>query len=183
MEKDIRGANEYITHFSRLIRQTLDFSARAQLSLHEEVDYLSNYLELEKRRFEEAFDYDIFVGADIDRRAQKIPPMILQPYVENAILHGIAHRQDRQGFIAVNIRSDGKYLICTIEDNGVGRERAAQFKSHEPKQYPSRGMELTARRIDILNSTMKEPIGVVIEDITESDGRGEGTRVIVRFPL
>jgi sensor histidine kinase YesM len=147
------------------------------------VDYLSTYLELEKKRFEEAFDYNIFVDAGIEKRTQMIPSMILQPYVENAILHGIAHRKDGRGLISVGIRSDGQYLICTIEDNGVGRERAAQYKSQGPKQYPSRGMELTARRIDILNSTMKEPIDTAIEDVTEADGRSEGTRVIVRFPL
>jgi hypothetical protein len=183
MEKDIRGANEYITHFSRLIRQTLDISARSQLTLQEEIDYLSTYLELEKRRFEEAFDYDIFVAADVDKRMQMLPTMILQPYVENAILHGIAHRQDKQGKIMVLFRSDGHFLICMIEDNGVGRERAAQYKRQVPGQYPSRGMELTARRIDILNSTMKEPISAEIEDITAVGGLGEGTRVIVRFPL
>lgn len=183
MEKDIRGANEYITHFSRLIRQTLDISARAEISIREEIQYLSTYLELEKRRFEEAFDYDIFVDAAIDRTTQMIPSMILQPYVENAILHGIAHREDRKGLISVSIRSDGRYLICTVEDNGVGRERAAQFKSREPTPYPSRAMEMTARRIDILNRTMKEPIDAVIEDVTKETGRGEGTRVIVRFPV
>jgi hypothetical protein len=183
MEKDIRGANEYITHFSRLIRQTLDISARPEIAIREEVEYLSTYLELEKKRFEDAFDYNIFVDAGIDRREQNIPPMILQPYVENAILHGIAHREDRQGHIRVKIRSDEKYLICTIEDNGVGRERAAQYKSAASNPYPSRAMEMTARRIDILNSTGKEPIHTVIEDITEADGRREGTRVIIWFPL
>jgi len=183
MEKDIRGANEYITHFSRLIRQTLDISARAEISIREEIQYLSTYLELEKQRFEEAFDYDILVDAGIDRSTQMIPSMILQPYVENAILHGIAHRDDRKGLISVSIRSDGRYLICIVEDNGVGRERAAQLKSNEPNPYPSRAMEMTARRIDILNRTMKEPIDAVIEDVTEETGRGEGTRVIVRFPI
>ena len=183
MEKDIRGANEYITHFSRLIRQTLDFSARAHLSLQEEIDYLSTYLGLEKGRFEEAFDYNIFVAADIDKRAQQVPPMILQPYVENAILHGIAHRADKQGYITVNIRKDEHYLVCTIEDNGVGRAQAAEYKSRGKAHYPSRGMELTARRIDILNSATEERISAVIEDINGEDGRSEGTRVIVRLPL
>jgi hypothetical protein len=183
VEKDIRGANEYITHFARLIRQTLDISARAYLSLQEEINYLSTYLELEKRRFEEAFDYEILIVGEIDKRGQMIPTMILQPYVENAILHGIAHRRDRQGRITVNFRKDAHYLICTIEDNGVGRERAAQYKSRDDKQYPSRGMELTARRIEILNSTMPNPISTVVEDIIVGDGRREGTRVIVRFPL
>jgi hypothetical protein len=183
LEKDIRGANEYITHFSRLIRQTLDISARAEISVQDEVNYLSTYLELEKRRFEDAFDYDIFVDGFIDRQTQMIPSMILQPYVENAILHGIAHREDRQGHIRVSIRSDGKYLVCTVEDNGVGRERAAQLKRKEPNPYPSRGMEMTARRIDILNRTLKEPIDAVIEDVAEEGSRGEGTRVVVRFPL
>jgi hypothetical protein len=183
MEKDIRGANEYITHFSRLIRQTLDISARASLSLQEEIDYLSTYLELEKRRFEGAFDYDIFVAANIDRRGQRLPPMILQPYVENAILHGIAHRKEGLGRISISFQTDDRHLICTIEDNGVGRVRAALYKRQDRMQYPSRGMELTARRIDILNSGMKEPISTLIEDIGEGDERAKGTRVIVRLPL
>ncbi|GGA98036.1 hypothetical protein GCM10011511_21690 [Puia dinghuensis] len=183
MEKDVRGANEYITHFSRLIRQTLDISAKAAITLQEETDYLSTYLELEKRRFEYAFDYTLSVDAELNKRELSIPPMILQPYVENAIVHGIAHRIDKKGYITIKIESDFYYLICTVEDNGVGREVAALYKSRNPIQYPSKGMQLTAKRIAILNSTMKNPISTVVEDIAEQDGETGGTRVIVRFPL
>jgi len=181
MDKDTRGANEFITNFSRLIRQTLDISARSRISLREEIDYLSTYLELEKKRFENKFVYKISVIPGIDRYS--IPPMILQPYVENAIHHGIAHRTDKSGSIRIRIESDADYLICSIEDNGVGRALSAKYKNRDPVQFPSRGMELTERRIAILNSTTPSPICTAVEDIEDKDGQMAGTRVRIHFPL
>ena len=183
MDKDTRGANEFITNFSRLIRQTLDISARSKISLEEEIKYISTYLELEKRRFENKFVYTIVVNPDLERETVHIPPLILQPYVENAIRHGIGHRQDQNGHIGIRMDANDDFLVCTIEDNGVGRKLAAQYKGGNNIEYQSQGMALTAKRIDILNSTNRPPIKIFIEDIEDLEGLAAGTRITIYFPI
>ena len=183
MDKDVLGANEFITNFSHLIRQTLAISARSQISLREEIGYLSTYLELEKQRFEDKFVYTITVSPGLDQHAYALPPMILQPYVENALHHGITHRSDNNGRIAISIACEAGELLCTIEDNGVGRKRAAQYKSRQSHRYPSQGMDLTARRIEMLNATRRRPISVIIEDLGNADEAPGGTCVRIRFPV
>ncbi|HEV2480899.1 MAG TPA: histidine kinase [Puia sp.] len=183
MDKDIVGANVFITHFSRLIRQTLMLSARPTISLREEIDYLSTYLELEKTRFEDRFTYHLEMMPEMDRQSYSLPPMILQPYVENAILHGITHRPDNKGHIHIRLVREADCLVCIIEDNGVGRNLAAQYKSSHPNSYPSQGMDLTAKRLVLLNSTLHPPITVQIEDLEAPDHRPLGTRVVIRFPV
>ena len=183
MDKDTRGANEFITNFSRLIRHTLDISAKPRVSLHEEVNYISTYLELEKRRFEGKFVYTIFVDPDIDRQECTIPPMILQPYIENSIIHGVGQRQDEKGRIRISMEAGPDHIICMIEDNGVGRKLAAQYKGRNLVQYQSRGMEMTAKRINMLNIMNKFPILITIEDLEDHDHKPAGTRVMIHFPL
>jgi Histidine kinase/Y_Y_Y domain/Two component regulator propeller len=182
MDKDILGANEFITNFSHLIRQTLAISARPQISLREELEYLTTYLQLEKKRFEDKFVYTISLPPGMDQYSYSLPPMILQPYVENALHHGITHRNDNNGRIDVTIVQENGYPVCTIEDNGVGRKTAAQYKSRNLNRYPSRGMDLTARRIEMLNTTFSVPITVTIEDMEDNEHRPLGTRVMIRFP-
>ncbi len=183
MDKDTLGANEFITNFARLIRQTLDISARSRLPLRDEIEYLTTYMELEKRRCENKFTFKIHVAPDIDPYEYAIPPMILQPYVENAIHHGIAHRDDKLGRIRIRINIDADYLVFTIEDNGVGRKLAAQYKSRYRVQHRSRGMDLTTTRIDMLNTTIRQPIYATVEDIEDHDRQPAGTRVTIRFPM
>jgi ligand-binding sensor domain-containing protein len=183
MDKDTMGANEFITNFSRLIRQTLDISARSRISLREELDYLFTYMELERNRFENKFSFRIHLAPGIDPHAYTIPSMILQPYVENAIHHGVAHRDDKLGRIRIRIETDTDYLVCTIEDNGVGRKQASQYKRPGPFQYQSQGMELTAKRIGILNQTIQTPICIAIEDIEDHARQPAGTHAIIRFPI
>lgn len=183
MDKDTLGANEFITNFARLIRQTLDISARSRILLRDEIEYLTTYMELEKKRCEDNFTFKIHMTPGIDPSAYTIPPMILQPYVENAIHHGIAHRDDKLGRIRIMIETDPDYLIFTIEDNGVGRKLAAQYKSRNPIQYQSQGMQLTAKRIGMLNQHGKAPICIAIEDIEDHARQPGGTHAIIRFPL
>jgi ligand-binding sensor domain-containing protein len=183
MDKDVLGVNEFITNFSRLIRQTLDLSSRPRISLQEEVVYISTYLELEKRRFEDKFVYDIEVAKEINAQDYHIPPMILQPYVENAIRHGIGLRKDNKGRIRIRMALKDDYLVCTIEDNGVGRKMAGQFRGRNAIEYQSQGMSLTAKRIGMFNQTSKSPVLITIEDLEDQQMTSTGTRITLCFPF
>jgi ligand-binding sensor domain-containing protein/signal transduction histidine kinase len=182
IDKDLRGANKFITEFSRLIRLTLDISSRAKISIYEEISYLSTYLELEKTKFEDKFSYSVVVEGDMDPSEWFIPPMILQPYVENSIRHGVRYRHDKLGHIRVSFSLNEQYLICQVEDNGVGRKKAAQYKSEIAIEYQSKGMTLTAKRIEMLNKNQSAPVLIDIEDLENNHGAA-GTRVVVRFPV
>ncbi|MDF2188759.1 sensor histidine kinase [Paraflavitalea sp. CAU 1676] len=182
IDKDILGANKFITEFSRLIRLTLDISSRARISIAEETNYLATYLELEKTKFEDKFTYTVKTTAEVDTDLLFIPPMILQPYVENSIRHGVRNRLDRKGHITVSFKTDESYLICCVEDNGVGRQKASQYKSEMAIEYQSKGMTLTARRIEMLNRNHSSKVLIDIEDL-ETNNIPAGTRVTVKFPL
>jgi ligand-binding sensor domain-containing protein len=183
MEKDIKGANKFITDFSRLIRLTLEITSKSRISIDEEVSYISNYLELEKARFGNTFQYDIAIDPGINRGGCYIPPMLLQPYVENSIRHGLRYREDNKGMILIRFMEIASHLICTIEDNGVGRKLAQQYKSLSPIEYQSRGMSLTARRMEMMNQGRTVPIVIDVEDMETDDHHPAGTKVIIRFPI
>ena len=182
IDKDLRGANKFITEFSRLIRLTLDISSKTKISIYEEISYLTTYLELEKTKFEDKFSYSLELDPALDASDWFIPPMILQPYVENSIRHGVRYRHDKLGHIKLSFHLDDQYLICQVEDNGVGRRKAGQYKSEMPIEYQSKGMTLTAKRIEMLNKTLLNPVLIHIEDLELND-MPAGTRVILQFPL
>jgi len=108
--------------------------------------------------------------------------MLIQPYVENSMRHGLRHRTGSGGYIRINIAPEGDKLKFIIEDNGIGREQAARYKTREHIEYQSRGMSLTADRIRLINTASGDSIRVEVFDITDTHGRAGGTRVIVWFP-
>ena len=183
LDKDIEGANKFITGFSRLIRQTLDISTRQEISIAEETSYLSTYLQLEKIRLENKFEFEVTVDPSIDPDEVFIPPMILQPFVENCVRHGIRYRQDSDGKISIAFKKSDSFLDCEIEDNGVGRKLALSQKSLNPIEYQSKGISLTTDRIELMNKHMSQPISFQIYDLEDGNGKGTGTRVIISFPL
>ena len=183
IDRDFKGVNKFITDFSRLIRLTLDISSKARISVEEEVKYLSTYLELEKSRFENKFTYQVELGEGVDPLGYQIPPMILQPYVENSIRHGVRNRDDNDGKITIRFVKQAPCLVCTVEDNGVGRSAAEKFKGQVLIEYQSRGMALTASRVEMFNRSNAAAIGIHIEDVQTNEGLAAGTKVIIRFPL
>ena len=182
MDKDVAGANKFISGFSRLIRQTLDFSSKQKIGMQEELDYLTNYLELEKTRLEGAFDYSIDVDPLIANAGYTIPPMILQPFVENSVRHGVRYRKDNKGYIQIRVTSDADHIYFVLEDNGVGRTQSKNLKSSMPIEYQSKGMTLTANRVELLNNSSKQKMQVTVEDAFPEDDIYPGTRVIVTIP-
>jgi len=182
-DKDVQGANRFITGFSRLIRQTLDISSKHVISLAEEINYLSTYLFLEKMRFEDKFSFEIKTDPGLQPDETFIPPLILQPFVENCVRHGIRYRQDNNGKISIEFKRSGDYMVCIIEDNGIGRKMAQLHKSNNPIEYQSKGISLTADRIELLNRTAVRPIRIDFHDLEDGNGSGTGTKVIINFPL
>lgn len=182
-EKDIFVVNKYITGFAKLIRTTLQNSTSTFISLAEETEYLLTYLELEKLRFKDKMDYSIEIDQGL-KKEMLIPAMILQPYIENSIRHGIRHKLEGKGYVKIGmISSPENKLVCIIEDNGVGREKAKEYKTKEHIEYQSKGMSLTADRIKLINSIYGNQIKVEIIDLENEFHEPEGTRVIVEFPL
>jgi ligand-binding sensor domain-containing protein len=183
-DQDIFVANKYITGFAKLIRATLHNSTKPFISLADEIDYLSAYLSLEKLRFKDKMNYSIQVEPSLngDLEEISIPPMMIQPYVENSMRHGLRHKVGGQGYIRINVMQESDKLAVIIEDNGIGREQAARYKTKEHIEYQSRGMSLTADRIRLINTVNGGNIRVEVLDIKDQDGGAAGTRVIVKFP-
>jgi len=183
-DKDIFAANKYISRFARLIRTTMQNSSRSLISLSDEVEYLSTYLELEKLRFKDQMNYSIEIDPLLEKDDYYIPTMILQPYIENSIRHGIRHKTDGAGYIHIKMYLDkNKALICIIEDNGVGRKKSMSYKPKEHIEHQSKGMSLTADRIKLMNAAYGNEIKVEIIDIEDPHHEGSGTCIVLEFPL
>lgn len=183
LKDDLRQTNRYITQFGSLIRKTMDNSARAVISISDEINYLGSYLELEQMRFSSKFRYEISVDPTIDKDHTYIPSMLLQPFVENGIRHGIRNKQEGEGLITISIEQSYGHLLINIEDNGVGREAARQYHGEQPIEYQSKGITLTQKRIDILNVSNEEKVTTSIIDLKDENGFANGTRVILSFPI
>jgi tetratricopeptide (TPR) repeat protein len=178
IKQDAEGANKYLTGFAKLVRQTLDNSSKSLISLQEEIQYLEAYLSLEKARNNQAFTYQIAVQESINTGDILIPGMILQPYVENCLKHGIAHMAN--GNISIRFEQNGT-LQCTIEDNGIGREQAARLKENREEAAESKGMDITGSRIALFNKIHSTSIKTTVSDIKDENGAVQGTRVIVNL--
>jgi ligand-binding sensor domain-containing protein len=180
INSDVQGANKFITDFSRLIRSTLDNSSKKIISIEDEIKYLTNYLTIEQYRFEDKFTYEIYKDEQVNLHDNYIPPMLLQPYVENAIRHGINNKKVGVGFIKINILRHENNLVCEIIDNGIGRKAAMELKGNTSIEYQSKGMELTAKRIQLLNRGIGKDIVIKIEDVKLPE---MGTKVTVSIPI
>lgn len=172
----------YLSKFSKLLRTTLNVSEMAAVPLHQEMEILDLYLTLQKLRFEDKLNYKLQVGENIDTNHTLIPSMLIQPYVENAIEHGIPFAR-QQGLVQVDIKRNGVALICDITDDGIGINQALREKQKEPTGYRSQGMQLTRERLNIINQSSSSDIDVRITDLSDVDPNQHGTRVTLRIPF
>jgi Histidine kinase/Y_Y_Y domain/Two component regulator propeller len=180
---ELETCNDYLARFARLIRQTLDNSEKTAIQLSEEIKYLENYLSLEQMRFAGKFTYQISVSPEIHTDFIYLPSMLLQPYVENSIRHGVRNRRDHNGKITIGFSIQENALICRIEDNGVGRKMAETLKGSAHIEYQSKGMSLTSDRINAINHSYGEHTDISIADLTGENGESTGTKILIRFPL
>jgi len=173
-------ASRYIAKFSRLIRLILDHSKNRQITLAQELEALHLYLEMEAMRFEQRFEYHIDVSPDLDPEEVMVPPLIFQPYIENAIWHGLMPK-DGPGHLQLTLRQEDDGLVCTIEDNGIGRVAAAANTAHTARKRQSQGLKITEARIRQVNGRVNGESPVQFTDLYYSDGQAAGTRVEVRI--
>jgi LytS/YehU family sensor histidine kinase len=176
-------AIRYLNKFARLVRIILNNSEKPTVSVGEDIEALKLYLELEKMRFEDKFDYEVIVESSVDPDYDIMPPLLMQPYVENAILHGLNPKPVR-GKLTIRLHSKNNFLICTITDNGIGRERAAEIRRTMPvKRHRSMGMKITEDRLRILNDATNSKLSVTITDLKDEQGEAAGTQVEIYVPL
>lgn len=180
VNNDIDNALHYLSKFSQLMRRTLANSRESSVSLSDELQALQLYVEIEKLRFSDKFEYTIQVDPEIDESFVEIPPMILQPYVENAIIHGLMHKK-AGGKLWIELKQDNDNIIVIIEDNGVGRERATEIRRESGIERQSRGMMITGERLAILNQYTSETYSVDVIDLMDSNGQAAGTRVVINI--
>jgi hypothetical protein len=182
LTRDSISANNYLSKFANLIRLFLDSSRSKYIVLSDEIKLLSLYVEMEMLRFENKFDFHLNVASDVNRFTD-IPTMVLQPFIENAINHGLRYKQTK-GNLYVNFYNQGKYLVCKIEDDGVGRERARQIQSKSSKGYKSQGLKITEERLRTFNMIANSDIRFSINDRIQSNNKDidVGTLIEIKFP-
>ncbi|PZR32349.1 MAG: hypothetical protein DI538_19615 [Azospira oryzae] len=181
INNDLETTNEYLTEFAHMIRQTMDCAEKGTISIGHEIKYLSRYIEMEKMRFGHSFDYSISVDEVIDTDNTYLPSMILQPYVENSIRHGLRHKTDGRGMIDIRFRQQGEQLLCIVDDNGIGRLKARQLRSQMHVEYQSKGMTLAAERVKALNRQHNEFVAIEVIDKADAEKTPTGTRIVVYF--
>ena len=179
LKSDKSQASEYLIKFSKLIRLILENSNKALVSLDQELDALSLYVSLEKLRFDHELEFKLSHDDDVDTASIKVPPLILQPFVENALHHGLLPKQGI-GILNVRIEELDQTLHIEIEDNGIGREQAHQVKKSD-LQHESMGMKLTNERIALMNNDHTKST-VSVQDLHDSNGQPTGTKVIINIP-
>ncbi len=178
---DEKSANKYIADFSKLIRKIMDFSQREFISLEEEIELLEIYLRLEQMRFRDKFDYTFIVDEQLREDQKNIPPMLIQPLLENAVWHGLRYK-DEKGHLHLAITQEGKNVIVKIEDDGIGRERSIELKTKNQKQYKSTGISNINKRLDLINKLYKKKFTLTTQD-RNPKALDKGTSVIMNLDL
>lgn len=182
LENNKTQASGYLTKFSRLVRMILQNSQSTLITLESELESLKLYLELEALRFEGRFEYQVTVSKDLDIDILKVPPLIIQPYAENAIWHGLMHKEEK-GHLTIDISQQDDYLVFRIKDDGIGRKQSAAIASKSATKHKSMGLQITADRIAMLHRSASKDSPVVINDLENADGSAAGTEVIIKTPF
>jgi len=173
-------AIHYLSKFSQLMRLILTNSRESSIPIKDELKAVEYYMDIEKLRFDNKFDYNISVDRNIDDEFMEIPPMVIQPLVENAILHGLVHSAEK-GHIRIELELQNNFIFCTIEDNGIGRVKAAEIRDASGIKRKSRGMLITRERLEILNKQNKEKLAIKVIDLQDDHGNPSGTRVEINI--
>ncbi len=181
---DTEAASAYLTKFSRFIRILLDGSREDLTSLDQETNALKLYIDMESMRFQDSFDWDINIDPDIKLHEVLVPSLVLQPYVENAIWHGLMQAPPgNPKKLSIHIYLSGQYLIIEITDNGIGRSRSAKIRSKAGNSHKSHGITLTQERLKSLEKVKGIKTDVRIDDLTDQEGNPTGTKVSLFFTL
>ncbi|MDI1316943.1 tetratricopeptide repeat protein [Flavobacterium sp.] len=173
------SALKYLSKFSKLMRLTLEYSKDALIPIDKEIESLQNYLELEQLRFHDKFDFKIQSSERVEFN-MGLPPLLIQPFVENAILHGLVPKEG-SGTIIVDFDVQNDQLVCTIWDNGIGITKSASIKENSMKAHKSMALEITKKRLEIMEATISKSAQIEIKELEENN-IVTGTRVTLRLP-
>jgi ligand-binding sensor domain-containing protein/putative methionine-R-sulfoxide reductase with GAF domain len=183
VKSDQATASLYLTRFARLIRLILDNSNSKNVILSHELEALKLYIEMEALRFDKKFEYNIIVDKSVNPDSVELPPLIIQPYVENAIWHGLLHK-DTPGCLTITVSMPEENMLqCIIEDNGIGRQKAKELRSKSATTRKSLGLKLTENRLALLNKYAEINASIDIIDLTNGDDGPGGTKVILKIPV
>jgi ligand-binding sensor domain-containing protein len=173
-------AQDFLQKFSKLIRLVLENSQHQQVSLQQDLQALKLYIRLEAIRSNHHFKYEFDVDEELIEKDYKIPPLLLQPYIENAILHGLRNKEKGEGRLVIRIKKSKGKIVVTVEDNGIGRKKSMQLNEENKKPYEHLGMKVTGKRISLLRMMNDNEVEVYVDDACEEDETG--TRVTVILP-
>ena len=178
-KNDEKSANKYLSEFSHLMRMVLDYSKQDFITLREEIELNELYLKLEHFRFRDKFDYTFDIHIDGQELDIEVPPMLIQPFIENAVWHGLRYRED-MGNLAVSFSKEFNNIVVIITDNGIGREKSKSLKTKNQKKHKSTGLNNVTKRLAVLNSTYNKNFSVEISDSDQSeDYVGTVARIII----
>ncbi len=181
-QHDKLATNNYLTKFSSLMRKVLENSQHTSVPLRDEIDTLNLYLELEKIRFKDKFNYQINIDEEIDTLLYKVPTMLIQPYVENSICHGLMPGEEN-GLVKIELKLKKDYISCIIEDNGIGRDASWKQKMKNEKNHNSLGTQITNSRLDLVNTLYGTSLKIIYTDLKNESGEPVGTRVEIHIPI
>ena len=179
---DKLATNNYLTKFSSLMRKVLENSQHTSVPLRDELDALNLYLELEMIRFKDKFNYEINIDEEIDTIMYKVPTMLIQPYVENSICHGLMPGEEK-GLIKIDLKLEKDYISCTIEDNGIGREASLDKKRNSETNHNSLATQIVSSRLDLVNALYGTSLKTIYTDLKNETGEPVGTRVEIQIPI
>ena len=183
VKSDQATASLYLTRFAKLIRLILDNSNSKNVILANELEALKLYIEMEALRFDKKFSYSIVVDESVSADSVEVPPLIIQPYVENAIWHGLLHKET-EGYLLIYVSKLSENMIkVIIEDNGIGREKANELRSKSATTRKSLGMKLTENRLSLLNKYAELTASVDIIDLKTAGETADGTKVVLKIPI
>ena len=180
LKNESEAASDYLTRFSRLIRLVLINSKQSLISLEDELEMLWLYIEMERLRFQNSFEFNITFKNEIDASSIYIPPLLLQPFAENAIWHGLMNK-DGDKLLEFSFATNESELICSITDNGVGRQKAQELKSKKDVTDKSMGLQITANRLAIFNKESNHSTSFQVEDLFDLEGNASGTKVTLKI--
>lgn len=175
------AAIKYLSKFSKLMRLTLEYSKESLIPIDKEIESLQNYLELEQLRFNQVFNFSITKNPEIEDD-MALPPLLLQPFVENAIIHGLIPKKEL-GQIDIHFDLKDQSLICTITDNGIGFEKSKELKEQSVSIHKSMALDITKKRLEMMENVTNKTSQLDIEEITDETGKSLGTRVILKLPI
>jgi len=182
IKNDNLTSTKYLSKFSKLMRLVLNNSQGQEVILREEIDTLNLYMELESLRFPQKFEFSIICDQSIDIDTCQIPAFVVQPFIENSIWHGIM-KLNKPGIIRVNFVKNNGRLICTIEDNGIGRVRSMELKSEIEKRRSSLGVSIVETRLNLLSSYYGVKMGMSFVDLYDNEHEASGTKVTIILPI